>query len=545
MIRLLRTVLTLRPRQVTGRLVFWFRWRRALSAAVALAPGASETAAPWPAGFPPGPEPDLADPGALTLLNDPRRVGWPPGWLAPDMPLLWRFRLHGLEWIARLPAELRPEVAREWVAGNQPRPGPAWHPHPTSRRIAALLRWGLGSDPVVASSLQLQAAFLHRCVERHVMGNHLLDNARALVLAGLVFRDVPEAHAWLANGLGIYRAELPSQILPDGGHEERSPMYHALVLEGLADCIHALAATGEAAEDRAFLEGYARRMAGALAAWCLPDGEIPLLNDSAFGVAPHPALLLRWVEEACGDLPDGGNHFPSTGIFVHRGPRLHLVWDAGPGGPRHLMAHAHADVFSFELAVDGVRFVVDPGVSTYEVGAERDFLRSTPAHATVSIDGGDQFECWHAFRVARRAEPREVGWEARLGQSAFRGVYPWGAIHGDRLLHRREIVVDDGLQQVRIVDQVTGNGTHMVEAVFPLAPGVEVRLLGQSAELECEGVRVEFRTQGGRLRMEDRWVAPEFGLRVPSRVLVLWRKGAVPVEFDSCLRVLSRRGVAS
>ena len=60
-------------------------------------------------------------------------------------------------------------------------------------------------------------------------------------------------------------------------------------------------------------------------------------------------------------------------------------------------AHAHADALSFQLWADGRPVVVDPGMPTYDAGAERDWFRGTRAHSTVAIDG-DQFEPWGAFR---------------------------------------------------------------------------------------------------------------------------------------------------
>ena len=44
-----------------------------------------------------------------------------------------------------------------------------------------------------------------------------------------------EPELWLSKGLNIIKNELSEQILDDGGHFERSPMYHALLLEDLLD----------------------------------------------------------------------------------------------------------------------------------------------------------------------------------------------------------------------------------------------------------------------------------------------------------------------
>ena len=57
---------------------------------------------------------------------------------------------------------------------------------------------------------------------------------KLLVFAGCFF-DGPEAKKWQQKGMKILALEVKEQILSDGGHFERSPMYHALVLEDMLD----------------------------------------------------------------------------------------------------------------------------------------------------------------------------------------------------------------------------------------------------------------------------------------------------------------------
>ena len=65
-----------------------------------------------------------------------------------------------------------------------------------------------------------------------------LPMQRLSIFAGFFF-DGPEAGSWLGQGLSIYEREISRQILPDGGHFELSPMYHAIILEDLLDVINA------------------------------------------------------------------------------------------------------------------------------------------------------------------------------------------------------------------------------------------------------------------------------------------------------------------
>ena len=76
---------------------------------------------------------------------------------------------------------------------------------------------------------------------------------------------------------------LPEQILSDGGHIERLPMYHSRAL----DVLLPLDATADRAL-QALVRLHLPRLADSLAAMTHPDGGTALLNDSAFGVYPPP-----------------------------------------------------------------------------------------------------------------------------------------------------------------------------------------------------------------------------------------------------------------
>src|SRR5262249_31124268 len=130
-----------------------------------------------------------------------------------------------------------------------------------------------------------------------------------------------------------------------------------------------------------------RRFAAALSR---PDGGPALFNDGAVDLAPTLDLPVP---------PDGMSVLADTGYVVLHGPRVWLAFDCGAPAPQFLPAHAHADVLSFQLWVDGRPSVVDPGAFTYEPGPDRDWFRSTAAHSTVSFDGRDQFELWGSFRA--------------------------------------------------------------------------------------------------------------------------------------------------
>ena len=113
---------------------------------------------------------------------------------------------------------------------------------------------------------------------------------------GGIFFAGPRADRWRERGLDILTREAGEQILPDGGHYERSPMYHCIVLEDYLDAVNLVRAcpglVPAAAE--AALVGAATRALTFLKGIRAGDGRIPLFNDSAFGIAPEPAELLAY-----------------------------------------------------------------------------------------------------------------------------------------------------------------------------------------------------------------------------------------------------------
>ena len=162
-------------------------------------------------------------------------------WNNNKLPKLWLYNLHYFNDLKCSASEERKaqlhKLILSWIDHNRPFDGVGWEPYPLSIRIVNLVKWQLRfqvNDERIISSLAAQVRVLNSSIEYHIRGNHLLANAKALVFAGCFF-DGPEANKWLKKGMKILALEIEEQILNDGGHFERSPMYHALVLEDMLD----------------------------------------------------------------------------------------------------------------------------------------------------------------------------------------------------------------------------------------------------------------------------------------------------------------------
>lgn len=424
----------------------------------------------------------------------------PDAWARADAPKLWLYNLHYFDDLVADDAVSRVEWHRaliaQWISENPPGAGDGWEPYPLSLRIVNWIKWlRLGNAPVpgMLDSLAVQVRFLRGRLEHHLLGNHLWANAKALAFAGAYFQG-SEAASWESEGLRLLRREVAEQVLPDGGHFERSPMYHAIVLEDMLD-LHQMFG-GDA------WAGVAAGMLRWLRVMSHPDGEISFFNDAAFGIAPNLAALSLYAEAlgvSFDRAPLGAVEALDSSGYVRLsvGPAVLLV-DVAPVGPDYIPGHAHADTLSFELSLNGRRLIVNGGTSTYERGPLRALQRSTPMHNTVSVEGLDSSEVWAAFRVARRARPFDVSWGNEDGCLFVEGAHDGYRRLPGRVTHRRRWMLSGtGLQ---ILDRLEGKYSS-AEARY--------RLLGD----------IDWQADGGRIEA-GHWY-PRFGVEAACRVLVV------------------------
>lgn len=486
--------------------------------------------------------------GAIHFLNSSRAMPTSsPDWIAAEAPKLWRYNLHYFDYLhwPVVPEATKAALVDDWIARVPPGAVDAWEPYPLSLRIVNWLKYFARLPAVPGhwqASLDLQVAALAGDIEYHLLANHLFKNGKALVFAGL-FGSSEAAKGYLRTGLGIVVDEVREQVLPDGGHFERSPMYHAITLEDLLSLCNAMQALGAPADAKAVVREAAVRATRFLAALRSGHGEFPLFNDAAYGIAPPTAALVDYARRLLGEdvvADDDGPRrvcFPDTGFYGYCHGGDSLIVDCGLVGPDYQPGHAHCDTLAYELCVDGLPVVVDSGTYDYEAGPFRSYLRSTAAHSTVRVDGADQSEVWSAFRVARRAYPQAVelgAWQG--GELHFIGEHDGYRRLPGRPVHRREIrMALAGRWQVADVVRGDGGRSHRVESFVHLHPDVQVERVG---ERECRltlrnGRVLAFRAgQAGALRQAAGYHCPEFGIRHECPVLVLEHAGPLPLSLS-------------
>ncbi|HNY28043.1 MAG TPA: alginate lyase family protein [Candidatus Sumerlaeota bacterium] len=547
LLRLVRTLRFLQTRQVVARVKgrlrsLWLSPECFSKREVPACPGPK-----WREGrefLPPGPSGNSRVREALLggefrFLNQTHKTGWPPDWEANGPSRLWLYNLHYFDWIWPLSYEEGRVAAQDWIARHDLRKGRVgWEPYPVSLRLmnwcgfffgrhATQIKADPGFRDLLWRSLFGQAEWLSCHLETHLLANHFLENGAALTFAETCFEGVA-GERWRRMGLEILREQIPEQILPDGMHFERSPMYHCRMVY----LFLLLAQTGDAEVQAQVLKPL-ERMLRALRRLYHPDGQIALFNDSAFGIYNDPVELLAVGEAflkdsglSSGDSPETPEPavwaLPDAGYYGGGSPdgKNYLICDAGPIGPDYNAGHAHGDLLSFELTFRGHRVVVDAGVYDYETGEMRQYARSTAAHNTVELEGLDQCEFWGGFRVARRAHPRDVAWtpetegfhleawhdgyERLPGCPRHRRVFDWQAPG-----------------RLEVQDRIEGGENMRAVSRIHLHPDCRVeKREGLEAWVAFPGGRVRFSFQGqGCLTLKKSWYCPEFGIRIENACL--------------------------
>ena len=236
-------------------------------------------------------------------------------------------------------------------------------------------------------------------LEYHLLANHLLENGFSLLFGAYYFQD--EKLYKKANT--ILRNELEEQILNDGAHYELSPMYHQIILHRVLDCLN-LVENNPWKDKELFplLKKKAELMLGWLDAITYKNGDIPLLNDSAKGIAPSSKELFTYAKSL--GLKSQDSILSDSGYRKWIKNEMEIVLDLGQIAPSYQPGHSHADSLQFVLNFKNKPIIVDTGISTYEKNDRRQLERSTSSHNTVTINESNSSNVWGGFRVAERAK---------------------------------------------------------------------------------------------------------------------------------------------
>jgi hypothetical protein len=415
-------------------------------------------------------------------------------------------------------------------------------------------------------ALDRQLSHIAANLSRYFSPNtHLSGEALALYVVSLAFPELRESTARAARGRDLLLRETRRQILPDGGHAERSTHYHrystdfyllaTIVARRAGDPAAAqLAASASAqadvlrtlADENGALQTIGDDDGGQLFAICgTPPRDVRTTLAVAAAVLSDPALAVSApTEESCwvagtdiqSHTPDvrppaswRSRLLPDSGYFVSRARGELAIFDAGAHGFLN-GGHAHADALAIITTVGGTPLLIDPGTGTYTMDPGlRDRLRSGRLHNTVLVDGrehaivGGPFH-WTSttdagFLAAHVDERCDVAQGVHDGYADVRHVRTLLAIHGIGWL---------------VVDQLLGSGAHRAESFWHVHPSWTTRPCGSTILLRHAEAGQSSITSTAEIvevmdDSPDAICAPEYGRVEPAPLIRTVKEGPAPL----------------
>ncbi len=292
------------------------------------------------------------------------------------------------------------DECRRWMADNTDRNSLAWEPYSACERVANLLTF-------LAVNTELQVAQFHmadlsgfvddsaRWIYRHLeyygsdeLFNHILNNARTLVMAGAA---TAQDWAFIA-GVTIFRQCLPELIGPEGFLRERSSHYQLIVLNWILDAWRFCASyRGGTADDAQFLHGYAVRMARAASLYCELSGPFLTIGDVSPDCSPEASQrrLARLYPELWHAAPVSRPGFERADGWVRITSAEEALLMHFPSGayPFGFSTHGHGDLTSFVWRHGMHEVLADCGRYRYTPDALSLFHKSAAAHNVALVNG--------------------------------------------------------------------------------------------------------------------------------------------------------------
>ncbi len=419
-----------------------------------------------------------SDQYTVQLLNLKKIYRSEIDWADLEFGRLWNYNLQYADFLKQkdLPIEIREHLILDlykWLYDGKLR----LEPYPSSLRIMNVIRFlqqnreSLNHKSRLLDGLNSEIHFLSGRIEYHLSGNHLLENGFALMMGGAFLNQ----KKFFQTGKNILKKELTEQILDDGAHYERSPMYHSLMLTRVLEAVSYLP---ESDEMKSSMKEYASRMICWLRNMIFSNGLFAHFNDSTDGVAPGLDAILKLAGN-CGVPPDLEIPLSDSGYRKFKSKDFELIVDVEGIKPDHQPGHAHADSLSFVLHNGNQPVIVDPGVSTYQEGERRNWERSSKAHNVATVQDENSADAWRAFRVGRRPEVtllKDTNHElhARLEYKTRSGKF----IKQERIIAAEEHLVS-------IEDRVMAD--EAATGRFYFAPSVSVESIDKhSVQLSCD-----------------------------------------------------------
>lgn len=358
-------------------------------------------------------------------------------------------------------------------------------PYPITLRIINWVKFlsaNKVNNPKIDEILYHHLRILLNNLEYHLLANHFLENAFALLFGAYYFQD----NTIYLTSKKLLTSQLDEQILEDGAHYELSVMYHQILFHRLLDCIQLIRLNSSWKKDDllSFLEEKASMMRSWLEIVTYRNGDVPMVSDAAFSIASSTSDLVKYANQL--DIKSETLSLSASGYRKITRENYELFLDVGNIKPSYQPGHTHSDTFHFDLYKDGSPIFVDTGISTYEKNATRQYERSTHSHNTVVIDERDQTQVWGGFRVAKRARVIKLVEDENCLIAVHDGYKKLGFLH-------KRIFDWSNMNKIRIEDDISRSTNNKAVASFHLHWSVDQPIIKKNiVELKKHNIFIVF-----------------------------------------------------
>jgi hypothetical protein len=433
-------------------------------------------------------------------------------------------------------------------------------------------------------SLYLHGKYIYGNPEKNYLQNHnhFLADLAGQILLGLIFKEMQDPKLWLEDGIYSFYKEIRSQILPSGPSYERSTNYHRLVTELITYSVIILKNNKfQIPQDILYR---LHQMFLFIMNYTKPDKMTPVIGDQDNGrylpfsqqeTCDHRYLLtlgaIMFQDSSLKSLSSGistdayfllkeqkaietfeslkdKNHslssisYPDAGFYIMRHSDDYMFINIS--GLSHYNennsgTHTHSDLLSFELAVDGISFLVDPGSYVYSQDASmRMFFRSTAMHNTVTIDEKSQhtLDRTKLWWIENDATVKNVRWDSDDKQDVFCAEHDGYFKLTEPVTHRREIIFSKDKEVWEIIDSFSGKGKHTFISYLHFDVGVDVTVNNQTIFAVKEKKKIEIELTASHkinISKDEGCVSKSYGIKNDAWIVAIEMHSDVPCEINT------------
>ena len=238
---------------------------------------------------------------------------------------------------------------------------------------------------------------------------------------------------------------------------------------------------------------------------CLAKGtDIPLNLDGPVLSTDQFPLETELPEKADWLTQLRLSGYPDFGLYIFRSARVFMAVRCGNVARSGRGGHAHNDLLSFELSIDGIPVIVDPGTYCYSSLPDmRNKFRSTAMHNTLAIRGKEQNACELGLKGLFYLKD-----SANAEMMEFTGNVLEGRHKGFGEFHTRRIELFS--DRIEAADRIALAGEK--EIYFHFAPQIRVSSVNSNGlKLSCGNLKLKLVADKGSWNVFDDLYSAGYG----------------------------------